>query len=91
MRTAGWIGIDAPFGLPDTMVAAIGRYANESIWLAEAVAERLRYHATDWFVHELIAEERDVSIWSLSESSDLIAVCAWRCARLLSEFAAATG
>jgi predicted nuclease with RNAse H fold len=90
MKKAHWIGIDAPFGWPDTMVEAIHRYAHEGIWPGSAVPETLRYRTTDWFVHDLIAAERDVSVWPLSVSSDR-AVCAWRCARLLTEYAAETG
>jgi predicted nuclease with RNAse H fold len=91
MQKADWIGIDAPFGWPDTMVEAIYRYAHEGTWPGSAVPEKLRYRTTDWFVHDLIADERDVSVWPLSVSSDRIAVCAWRCANLLTEYAARTG
>lgn len=91
MQSADWIGIDAPFGWPDAMVEAIHCYAHEATWPADAVSERLRYRATDWFVHEVVSEERDISIWPLSVSSDRIAVCAWRCANLLRKFSECTG
>lgn len=42
-------------------------------------------------MHDLLADEHGVSIWPLSVSSDRIAVCAWRCADLLTEYAAKTG
>jgi hypothetical protein len=91
MQTVQWIGIDAPFGWPDAMVEAIHRYAHEGTWPAAVVSERLRYRATDSFVHEVIAAERNLSVWPLSVSSDRIAVCAWRCAGLLREFGEQTG
>lgn len=72
MQAADWIGIDAPFGWPEAMVETIYSYAKNGIWPKEAVAEQLRYRSTDWFVHELITEERDVSVWPLSVSSDRI-------------------
>jgi predicted nuclease with RNAse H fold len=91
MQAADWIGIDAPFGWPDAMVDAIHRYATEGNWPVDTGPDRLRYRMTDRFVHEIIAEERDVSVWPLSVSSDRIAVCAWRCADLLREFSERTG
>ena len=91
MQMADWIGIDAPFGWPDAMVDAIHRYAPQGNWPVAAVPERLRYRMTDRFVHEVISEERDVSVWPLSVSSDRIAVCAWRCADLLRGFSEHTG
>jgi hypothetical protein len=91
VQAADWIGIDAPFGWPDAMVDALHRYATEGTWPAAAVSERLRYRMTDRFVQEIISEERNVSVWPLSVSSDRIAVCAWRCARLLCEFSERTG
>jgi Protein of unknown function (DUF429) len=91
MQSADWIAIDAPFGWPDAMVDAIHRYATEGIWPADAQPERLRYRMTDRFVQEVISEERDLSVWPLSVSSDRIAVCAWRCANLLREFGEHTG
>ena len=91
MQAADWIGIDAPFGWPDAMVDAVYRYATEGSWPVHASPDRLRYRMTDRFVHKIIAEERDVSVWPLSVSSDRIAVCAWRCADLLREFSERTG
>jgi hypothetical protein len=83
MQRADWIGIDAPFGWPDAMVDAVHTYAVTGRWPHDAPPERLRYRVTDWLVHEVIADERDVSVWPLSVLSDRIAVCAWRCAALL--------
>ncbi|MGH2941461.1 MAG: DUF429 domain-containing protein [Solirubrobacteraceae bacterium] len=91
MHRADWIGIDAPFGWPDAMVEAIHDYAHGRPWPDTAVPEKLRYRTTDWFVHDVIARERHISVWPLSVSSDRIAVCAWRCASLLSQYAATSG
>jgi predicted nuclease with RNAse H fold len=88
MGSADWIGIDAPFGWPDTMVEAVHGYAKGDPWPTTAVSMTLRYRATDWFVHNTIAEERGVSVWPLSVSSNWIAFCAWRCAGLLSRYSA---
>src|SRR5688500_1804398 len=91
MERADWIGIDAPFGWPDAMVTAIADYAETGHWPETATPARLRYRETDWFVHKIIAEERDRSVWPLSVSSDRIAVCAWRCANLLRLYSDRTG
>lgn len=91
MEAADWVGIDAPFGWPDAMVAAVHAFAHGAAWPEAAVPERLRYRETDWDVHEVVARERGTSVWPLSVSSDRIAVCAWRCARLLTEHAARAG
>jgi hypothetical protein len=91
MGRADWLGIDAPFGWPDEMVAAIYNYAHSGSWPASATSKKLRYRQTDWFVRDVIKEKTGTSVWPLSVSSDRIAVCAWRCARLLSEHAARSG
>jgi predicted nuclease with RNAse H fold len=93
MADADWVGIDAPFGWPDRMVDAIHDFARENTWPADAAPERLRYRNTDWFVHEFVAENTDPprSVWPLSVSSDRIAVCAWRCASLLTRHVKGTG
>lgn len=88
MQSADWIGIDAPFGWPDTMVEAIHAYAHGEPWPSDATPERLRYRLTDQLVHDIVAQDRGTSIWPLSVSSDRIAVCAWRCARMLSRYSA---
>ncbi|MDQ3936520.1 MAG: DUF429 domain-containing protein, partial [Actinomycetota bacterium] len=51
----------------------------------EAEPRRLRHRETDRFVHDAILAERGTSVWPLSVAADRIAVCAWRCAALLSE------
>ena len=91
MAAADWVGIDAPFGWPDAVVQALPLYASQGRWPADASPEALRYRATDRFVHEEVATTRGVKLWPLSVSSDRIAVCAWRCARLLRGHADRTG
>src|SRR4051794_11790320 len=87
MERADWLGIDAPFGWPDAMVDAVHGFAHGGTWPDAATPQALRYRATDWFTHTIIAEKTQKSVWPLSVSSDRIAVCAWRCARLLTEYA----
>jgi predicted nuclease with RNAse H fold len=87
MTSADWIGIDAPFGWPSAMVEAVSTFTRDGVWPSAASSETLRYRVTDWFTHEIIATHAQVSVWPLSVSSDRIASCAWRCARLLTEHA----
>ncbi len=91
MRRADWIAIDAPFGWPNAMVAAVAEFADLGRWPAEATSSALRHRVTDRVVHDHVLDAQGVSIWPLSVSSDRIAVCAWRCARLLGDHAGATG
>lgn len=91
MSAADWVGIDAPFGWPAQMTQAVHDFAHGGAWPEDATSDRLRYRTTDWFVHEFVAEQRGVSVWPLSVSSDRIAVCAWRCARLLTLYTQQTG
>ncbi len=90
MREADRIGIDAPFGWPDAMIQAVTDHAEGRPWPETASSANLRYRATDWFVQ---AATRGVgrATWPLSVSSDRIAVCAWRCARLLTRLSADLG
>ena len=90
MREADWIGIDAPFGWPDAMVRAVGDHAEGRPWPEPASSPRLRYRTTDWFVQGT-TDANGTSVWPLSVSSDRIAVCAWRCASLLSRHSTAIG
>jgi hypothetical protein len=73
------------------MLAAIAHYTATDQWPIGTTPERMRYRRTDWFVHDTIKAERQQSVWPLSVSSDRIAVCAWRCARLLTSHAERTG
>ncbi|MFN8204496.1 MAG: DUF429 domain-containing protein [Solirubrobacteraceae bacterium] len=85
MASADWTGIDAPFGWPDEFVAAIHGYATANRWPEKAPSKRMRFRETDAFVHgTLAAAGKRVS--PLSVSSERIAACAWRCARLLTRF-----
>jgi predicted nuclease with RNAse H fold len=81
MKDAAWIGIDAPFGWPDSFVQVLPAYAATGIWPADIDDHALRLRFTDQFVRD------HVGIWPLSVSSDRIAVPAWRCARLLAAHA----
>jgi predicted nuclease with RNAse H fold len=80
MRGARAVGIDAPFGWPRTFADELARYAAGGPW--EAAGPELRLRATDRAVTEW-ARARGQALFPLSVSSDRIAVCAWRCARLL--------
>jgi len=77
MRDADWVGIDAPFGWPETTVRALGEFAERGVWPEGVDVERLRFRLTDQHVHD------HAGTWPLSASSDRIAVPAWRCAGLL--------
>lgn len=71
--------IDAPFGWPDAYVRALSGWHANGSWPA-VPRQQLRFRATDLHVQRL------TGIWPLSPSSDRIAVCAWRCAGLLSDW-----
>lgn len=85
MRHADWTGIDAPFGWPEHFLAATAAFTKDGTWPAEPDKDHLRYRATDRAVQKAVA------VNPLSVSSDRIAVCAWRCARLLSAHAMRIG
>jgi predicted nuclease with RNAse H fold len=91
MAAADWTGIDAPFGWPEALIEAVGQFSGTGVWPGGLATERLRHRTTDLRAHELIKDLMDVSLWPLSVSSNHIAACAWRCARLLTEHAMATG
>ena len=76
IQRADKVGIDAPFGWPDDFVAAVARHSRRELWPEATIAE-LRYRLTDRLVAGRARRP-------LSVSSDLIAVTAMRCARLLS-------
>lgn len=83
---AGTVGIDAPFGWPRDYAHALARWRAERAWPQPDPASRegsallLRTRASDRHVRER------TGITPLSPSSDRIAVCAWRCAGLLSRW-----
>jgi hypothetical protein len=74
------VGIDAPFGWPDEFVDAISEYRESDTWPSEIDHSRaqFRLRETDRIVHALTGKE------PLSVSSEWIAMCAMRCATLLS-------
>jgi hypothetical protein len=86
MADADWTGIDAPFGWPDDYVQAISAYAQHNAWPAHSTSARMRHRTTDTFVRDTVAAHGK-KVSPLSVSSDRIAVCAWRCAHLLTRFA----
>jgi predicted nuclease with RNAse H fold len=69
-------GIDAPFGWPDEFVGAVSAHSAMRLWPDVELTE-LRYRYTDRV--QIRRARRPLSV-----SSDLIAVTAMRCARLLS-------
>jgi predicted nuclease with RNAse H fold len=76
IERADFTGIDAPFGFPEPFADAVATWRTGGSWPTEEV-RALRFRQTDFAVHELTGR------WPLSVSSDLIALPAWRCARLL--------
>jgi predicted nuclease with RNAse H fold len=70
-------GIDAPFGWPDAFRAAIEGWSERDTWEPTESFAHLRYRLTD-----LVRADGERP--PLSVSSDLIAVTAMRCARVLS-------
>jgi predicted nuclease with RNAse H fold len=74
-RDADIVAVDSPLGWPDAFVEAVSAYHSGGEW-PETEQRSLRYRATD--LH-LIAT---TGARPLSVSSDLIAACAFRAARL---------
>jgi predicted nuclease with RNAse H fold len=95
MTDADAIAIDAPFGWPQFMNLHLGEYARSGVWPLRPDGEdakdwilRLRYRETDRAVRRLLLKRSPpAKLWPLSVSSNLIAVCAWRCAALLHQHA----
>ncbi len=81
------VGIDAPFGWPASFVKTVGEWERAGHWASETEPDikPLRYRLTDFHVRE--KTER----WPLSVSTDLISICAFRCAALLTALAGAEG
>ena len=90
MKAADWIGIDAPFGWPVRVVEAQRDFDERGVWPEDATSDVLRYRTTDHYVSGHASRAEGVRVWPLSVSSDRIAVCAWRCARLLSRYSRET-
>jgi hypothetical protein len=81
LADAGWVGIEAPFGWPRPMAAAIHEYAREGRWSSLAKAD-FRYRRADRFVRETMHSETCRKLSPLRVSSDRIALTAWRLAHL---------
>ena len=71
------VGIDAPFGWPVKFGKAIAEWQQGGRWIGGRELPPLRYRVTDIYVHEQTGRV------PLSVSTDLISICAFRCARLL--------
>lgn len=74
------VGIDAPFGWPAAFVAALVDHEHLQPWPSIESSE-LAYRETDRYVRDHLEGRKH----PLSVSTDKIAYCAFRCARLLSE------
>lgn len=98
MGEADEVGIDAPFGWPETLVELLPEYLVSGAWPVAPRLDKgrlyydgLRYRETDRSVQRLLEEQGKGKLWPLSVSSDTIAVVAWRCAHLLHRHAENTG
>ncbi|HET7054171.1 MAG TPA: DUF429 domain-containing protein [Solirubrobacterales bacterium] len=76
-----WTAIDAPFGWPAPMVAALHAYSSDGRWpRPDKQSFRLRH--TDVHVHDRLLAETGEKLWPLSPSTDRISLTAWRLAGL---------
>lgn len=82
IESADVVGIDAPFGFPEPFADAVAAWRAHGAWPDTGLRD-LRFRRTDLQVRELTGK------WPLSVSSDLIALPAWRCARLLTRLGVA--
>jgi predicted nuclease with RNAse H fold len=78
MERADKVGIDAPFGWPDTFREMVNTWSEEGAWDGDMPRNSLRYRLTDQFQ---ISQGRT----PLSVSSDRIASTAMRCADILAQ------
>jgi len=76
-----WTAIDAPFGWPEPMVAALHAYSTEDRWPAPG-KQSFRLRRTDLHVHDRVLAETGQKLWPLSPSTDRISLTAWRLAGL---------
>jgi predicted nucleic acid-binding protein len=74
-------GVDAPFGWPEPMVAAVHAYAGEGRWPTPD-KQSFRLRRTDLHVHDRVLAETGEKLWPLSPSTDRISLTAWRLAGL---------
>jgi predicted nuclease with RNAse H fold len=87
---AEWTGIDAPFGWPEPMVAALHSYSLQGSWPGPE-KRAFRYRRTDLHVHDRVLAETEERLWPLSPSTDRISLAAWRLAGLREAAAARSG
>jgi len=78
---AEWVAIDAPFGWPQPMVAAVHAYAADGRWPTPG-KQSFRLRRTDLHVHDHVLAETGEKLWPLSPSTDRISLTAWRLAGL---------
>ena len=81
LAEAQWTAIDAPFGWPAPMVAAVHAYAVEDRWPAPD-KQSFRLRRTDLHVHDRVLADTGEKLWPLSPSTDRISLTAWRLAGL---------
>jgi predicted nuclease with RNAse H fold len=81
LASAGWVGIDAPFGWPMGAARAVHEYAVSGRWSGED-KDDFRFRRTDMFVRDVILAETGRKLSPLSVSSDRIALTARRTAVL---------
>lgn len=81
LAEAEWTAIDAPFGWPEPMAAAIHAYAAEGRWPAPD-KQRFRLRRTDLHVHDRVLDQTGHKLWPLSPSTDRISLAVWRLAGL---------
>jgi len=81
LAAAEWTAIDAPFGWPEPMVAAVHSYATSGRWPAPD-KRSFRLRRTDLYVHDRVLDQTEEKLWPLSPSTDRISLTAWRLAGL---------
>jgi predicted nuclease with RNAse H fold len=91
MASLEWTGIDAPWGWPSAFIDAVQGWATGGRWPPGGSGTMMRHRETDRVVNEVVGETVSTKLWPLSVSSDRIAVCAWRCAQLLTAHTERTG
>jgi len=70
-----WTAIDAPFGWPEPMVAAVHAYAAEDRWPAPG-KQSFRLRRTDLHVHDRVLAQTEEKLWPPSPSTDRISLTA---------------
>jgi predicted nuclease with RNAse H fold len=81
LAEAEWTAIDAPFGWPEPMVAAVHAYATEGRWPTPD-KQSFRLRRIDLYVHDRVLDQTTAKPWPLSPSTDRISLTAWRLAGL---------